>query len=358
MIHKYKKTLNSSSLRTLLPIAVGLLLWEKLPARFATHWGIDGQADGWSSLPFAVFFPPIIMLAVQWLCVWFTAKDPGNKDRNTKPLGLVLWIIPFLSNLSCGLMYALALGAEFSLPGIMVIAIGLMFVAIGNYLPKCKQNHTIGIKVKWTLENEENWNATHRFGGRVWFVGGLVMALCSLLPGEYGVILMLIAIFVLVFIPVIYSYVYYRKQKARGDDLLPLPKLSGKSGKLTVLILCLAAVLVLLILFSGNVSVNFGPEFFTIEASFYDDLTVDYAAIESVEYREGNVPGSRVFGFGSLHLLLGSFENAEFGTYTRYTYYNPEACVVLTANGNTLVVSGETMSQTQAIYEELLARIS
>ena len=358
MIRKYKKTLIFSSLLTLLPIAVGLLLWEKLPARFAAHWGIDGQADGWSSLPFAVFFPPIIMLAVQWLCVWFTAKDPVNKDRNTKPLGLVLWIIPFLSNLSCGLMYALALGAEFSLPGIMVIAIGLMFVAIGNYLPKCKMNSTLGIKVSWAYTSEENWNATHRFGGRVWFVGGLVMALCGLLPGEYGIILMLIAIFVLVFIPVIYSYIYYRKQKARGDDLLPLPKLSGKSGKLTALILCLTAVLVLLILFSGNVRVNFGPESFTIDASFYDDLTVDYAAIESVEYREGNVPGSRVFGFGSLHLLLGSFENAEFGTYTRYTYYNPEACVVLTANGNTLVVSGETKAQTQGIYEELLARIN
>ncbi len=105
MIRKYKKTLIITSLLTLLPIVVGLLLWDRLPERFATHWGIDGQPDGWSSISIAVFGMPLIMLAVQWLCVWCTVKDPGNKDRNQKMQALVLWIIPLLSNLCCGLMY-------------------------------------------------------------------------------------------------------------------------------------------------------------------------------------------------------------------------------------------------------------
>ena len=357
MIRKYKKTLIFSSLLTLLPIAAGLLLWEKLPARFATHWGMDGQADGWSSLPFAVFFPPLIMLAVQWLCVWITAKDPGNKDRNTKPLGLVLWIIPFLSNLSCGLMYALALGAEFSVTSIMIIAMGLMFVFLGNYLPKCKMNSTLGIKVSWAYTSEENWNATHRFGGRVWFFGGFVIALCGLLPGEWGIWVMLIAIFVLAFIPMIYSYCYYRKQKANGDSILPLPPMFGKSGKIGLIAMILVILFALMILFCGDVEVSCGETSFTISATFYDDMTVDYAMIDSIEYREGNVPGTRVGGFGSLRLLLGWFENEEFGTYTRYTYYKPEACIVVTSGENTLVISGETAEQTQEIYNTLNAHI-
>ena len=357
MIRKYKKTLLFSSLLTLLPIAVGLLLWDKLPQRLATHWGMDGQADGWSSLPFAVFFPPIIMLAAQWLCVWITARDPGNKDRNTKPLGLVLWIIPFLSNLSCGLMYALALGAEFSMTRIMVIALGLMFVAIGNYLPKCKMNSTLGIKVSWAYTSEENWNATHRFGGRVWFVGGFAIALGGLLPGEWGIWIMLVAIFVLAFIPMIYSYRYYRRQKANGDSLNPLPKLSGKSGKVSLIALFLVILFVLVILFCGSIRVECSEEFFHIKASFYDDLTVAYSVVDSVEYREGNVPGTRVGGFGSLRLLMGWFENEEFGTYTRYTYYKPEACIVVTSGENTLVISGETVEETREIYDTLTAHI-
>ena len=66
--------------------------------------------------------------------------------------------------------------------------------------------------------------------------------------------------------------------------------------------------------------------------------------------------GSRVFGIGSFRLLLGNFENEEFGNYTRYTYYHAEACVVLHVNGKTLVLSGRDKAETQAIYQELLAK--
>ena len=68
------------------------------------------------------------------------------------------------------------------------------------------------------------------------------------------------------------------------------------------------------------------------------------------------MPGSRVFGVGSFRLLLGRFENEEFGNYTRYTYYNPEACIVMKVNGKTLVLSGKDAAETQGIYQQLLDR--
>lgn len=358
MIRKNKKTLILTSLLTLLPIFVGLLLWDKLPEKFATHWGMDGQPDGWSSLPFAVFVPPLIMLAVQWLCVLVTAKDPGNKNRNKKMQKLVLWIIPVISNLSSGLMYALALGVTFSISNFMVVFLGLMFVVMGNYLPKCRQNSTIGIKVPWAYTSEENWNATHRFGGKLWVIGGLVIALCGLIPGEFGMYIMLIAIFVLAFLPMIYSYCYYRKQKASGDALVSMPPMFGRSGKLTAALLILILLFVLAVLFTGGIHIRFGEDAFTIEASYYDDLTVEYDAIDSIDYREGNVSGTRIFGFGSLRLLMGNFENEEFGAYTRYTYYNPDTCIVLTVGDKTLVISGETVEETNTIFVELSAKIN
>lgn len=355
MIRKHKGKLIITSLLTLLPIVVGLLLWDKLPERFATHWGADGQADGWSSLPFAVFAPPVIMLVVFWLCVLVTEKEGSNKDRNQKPLGLVLWIVPILSNLCCGMMYSLALGADFPVTNVMIVFMGLMFVAIGNYLPKCRYNYTLGIKLPWTFSCEENWNATHRFGGKVWMIGGAVMALCALLPGFWGMIAMLVGMILLVAIPTVYSYRFYRKQKQAGDTLLPMP---GKRGsKISLAGLAVVLILVAVLMFTGSVEVQYGETGFTVDSVYHDALTVEYAAIDSVEYREDFDPGVRVMGFGSARLLLGTFENEECGNYTLYAYTNSDAWVVVTVGEKTMVIGGADAAETQAIYQALLQRI-
>lgn len=354
MFRKYWKQLVLSSLITLLPILIGLLLWDRLPGRFATHWGADGQADGWSSKHVAVFVLPLILTAAQWICVWFTVKEGSNQDRNHKPLGMVLWIIPAISLLSCGITYSLALGADFSVTAVMVAAMGLMFVFIGNYLPKCRYNHTLGIKLPWTFSSEENWNATHRFGGRVWMVGGVILTLSAFLPGEWSVAVMLLAIGILVVIPTVYSYRYYKMQQARGDALQPLTAMRGSKISLAILAVVLAGVLFFML--SGKLEVQFEETSFNVEATYWDPLTVDYTAIDHVEYRDEDVGGSRVYGFGSAKLLLGTFENEEFGYYVRYSYTGGDSCVVLDVGGQTLVIGMENAEATREIYEELIRR--
>lgn len=351
MLKKYKKTLIVSSLITLLPIFIGLLLLDRFPEKMVTHWGITGEADGWSSVPFAVFFPPLLMLAVQWLCIWFTSRDPGNQNRNRKVQSLVLWIIPIISNLSSYLMYALALGAELAVDKIMIVPLGLLFAALGNYLPKCRMNSSIGIRVPWTFSSEENWNATHRFGGKCWMLGGIIMALGGFLPGKTGIWLMVIVMTVLCVVPIAYSYLFYRRQKANGDALTSSPK-AGKMGTVTLVIVL---VFVAAVLFTGDIEYTFREDYLLIDTNVYTDHIVYYDIIQDVALREGNVSGSRVGGFGSFRLLMGYFQNEEFGTYTRYTYYKPEACVVLTLKDKTLVLSGETKEETEAIYQKLLA---
>ena len=90
----------------------------------------------------------------------------------------------------------------------MPILMGLIFAIIGNYMPKCKQNYTIGIKIPWTLSSEENWNRTHRFAGRLWVVCGLVIILTAFLGGFE---LFLGIALVMALAPVLYSYALYRK---------------------------------------------------------------------------------------------------------------------------------------------------
>lgn len=213
MIKKNKWKLILSSAVILLPLLAGLILWNKLPEQMITHWGADGNADGWSSRAFAVFGLPLFILAMHWLCALFTAKDSKNKDQNKKVFGMVLWICPIVSLFAGAAIYAAALGKAFDMNMIGLLLIGLMFVVIGNYLPKCKQNHTIGIKVMWTLSDEENWNATHRFGGKVWVIGGLLLMACAFLPETaipWAVVLLLP---ILAVTPVVYSYIYYRRQR-------------------------------------------------------------------------------------------------------------------------------------------------
>ena len=218
MFREKKKQLIFSSLLILLPILVGLLLWNRFPETMTTHWGFDGQADGWSGKPFAIICPPILMLLGHWLCIFFTARDPGNQGKNKKISSLVLWIIPVTSNLICGMMYAMALGLEFSPVAPMTALMGLLFAAMGNYMPKTRMNSTIGIKVYWAYTSQENWNATHRFGGKVWVIGGICMMFAALLPEKWSVTVMTVSIFVLAFIPILYSYLYYRSHAKEGKD--------------------------------------------------------------------------------------------------------------------------------------------
>ena len=212
MIKKNLKALIISSVIILLPIIAGLLLWDQLPERFATHWGVDGQPDGWAGKPMAVFGMPLFILAVQWIGALVTAADPKNKNQTNKAFTVVLWITPAISLLGAGMIYGTALGMVIQVNTLMPIFMGILFLFVGNYLPKCKQNHTIGLKLPWTLDNEENWNATHRLGGKVWVAAGVLMLLCTFLPESWNVVGVFVVTVAAVVIPCVYSYVYYRKQ--------------------------------------------------------------------------------------------------------------------------------------------------
>lgn len=218
MLKKNKVTLIITSVILLLPMVVGLLLWNQLPEQVPFHWNAAGEVDGWSSRAVAVFVMPLIMLVIQWFCVIVTSLDPKHKNVAGKPMTLVLWICPVMNILISTMMYAAALGYDLSIEIIMPLAMGAMFIVIGNYMPKCKRNYTIGVKVPWALEDEANWNATHRFAGWVWVAGGVVIMLTSLLGNAW---VSMGAILPMAIAPIVYSYVYYRnhgKGEAHEDD--------------------------------------------------------------------------------------------------------------------------------------------
>ena len=215
MIKNNKFKLAVSSLAVILPMIFGFILWGKLPESIATHWGADGNPNGWSSKPFAVIFLPLFLLAIHWLCIIATSRDKKNANQNLKLMGLTYWIVPVASLVMNAIVYAAALGKEVDVMLFLPIFMGVLFLFVGNYLPKCTQSRTVGIRIKWTLEDEENWNATHRLAGKVWVIGSIVILASVLLPENISVWVMIGATSLMAIVPIVYSYCFHRKKKGK-----------------------------------------------------------------------------------------------------------------------------------------------
>ena len=210
LIRKYKRTLIISTLVLLIPVIVGLLLWEQLPDPMPFHWNIQGEVDGWASKATAVFGMPALMIAMQWVCLFACTADPKRANYNPKMMKMALWICPGIGLILCTMVYTAALGQELPIERIIPVIFGVLFLVMGNWLPKCQQTYTMGIKLPWTLASEENWNATHRFGGKVWFLGG-ILSILSALVGRFWILMVILL--AMVILPTAYSYCYFAKHE-------------------------------------------------------------------------------------------------------------------------------------------------
>lgn len=208
MIKKLKETLVVTSLLTLSPMLVGILLWNRLPEEIATHFDRSNAANGWSSKPFAVFGLPLLMLVIHLLCSFAIVSDPKRKNIHARMFRWIMWLIPLISLITCLTCYVAALGYEINISMIIQILVGAVFIIVGNYLHKLKQNFSVGIRLPWTLHSEENWNRTHRAASWIWIVCGVLMILNSILKIEW---LTIPAVIVLIAFPLVYSFVLYRR---------------------------------------------------------------------------------------------------------------------------------------------------
>ena len=358
---KNKKYWLITSAITLLPILVGLLLWDRLPEKLPTHFGIDGAADGWSGKGFAVFGLPLMMLFFHGVMYFATRLDRQNRGHNEKVLNLVGLLFPILSIVNSVVIYSLALGRELNLSMVLFPMLGLLFIAVGNWLPKIKQNSTLGIKIKWTLYNEENWNKTHRFAGFVWVIGGVIFCLMGFVAEKALVFLLPLQVILLACVPMVYSWRLAKKQQREGrwTESEVNKNLRKHPVIMTVSMVLVAVILVGVgfVMFTGDIDYACTDTALVIEVDYWNDSTIPYEKIDSVELRESVPAGTREWGFASARLLMGYFENDEFGGHTRYSYTGAGTHIVLTCGDDTLILGAKDDAATRALYEALLANI-
>lgn len=341
-----------SSLLVLAPSIIGFLFWDTLPSQIITLWGAYGNADGLGGKLFAVMGIPLIMLAFHWLCLYITCRDPKNKAQNGKAMGIIFWIVPVLSLFSCGVMYSAAFGKEIESISLTPVMLGIMFVLIGNYLPKIKQNNTLGIKIPWTLKNEENWNKTHRLSGKLWVAGGLLLLFSVFFTEEIMVYVIVADLLLLAAAPVLYSYCLYRKQLGDGTWRAASTRKSKELLAILVITVVFSAFLIGA-LFSGDIAFECGGSSLNITASYWSDMEISYSDIDSIDYREDFSVGIRTNGFGSARLAMGKFNNDELGSYTLYAYTKCGAYIVMEVNGKPVVIGTANAADTKALYDEL-----
>ena len=203
-----KKIIIFTTIVTLLPIVAGIIFWNQLPDQVAIHFNAAGEADGWASKTAAVLGLPAGLAVLHLFCLFYTDKDPKRKNISGASKALILWVCPFISWLGMSMTIGYALEAVRNITSIVSVCLGILFMVIGNYLPKCLPSYTVGIKLPWTLHSNDNWRYTHRIGGWCFMAAGLI----TLIGGIFGFIWAAApALILAATVPTVASYLYYKK---------------------------------------------------------------------------------------------------------------------------------------------------
>lgn len=193
---------------------ISCLFYGKLPNEMPIHWNIGGEIDNYAPKIFAAFFPPIIMLFI-WGGMLFTPKIDPKKDNylqfNKTYTITTNVIVTFFFVLHIVTILA-SIGYNIPINKVIPFMVGVLFLIIGNYLPKSKSNFFFGIKTPWTLTNEDTWTKTHRLGGKLFVLSGLITIIGSLFfTGNIQFIILIFSIFIAGIVPIIASYIYSKK---------------------------------------------------------------------------------------------------------------------------------------------------
>jgi uncharacterized membrane protein len=196
------------------------LAWNRLPEKIAMHFDLKGNINGYGSkndLLLIILLLTVLNAGIYLLLTNIFRIDPKkyaveNKSRFQR---MAFAISVFLSAVLCLVIYSGAnQNIKFS-PRLVLAGVGLLFAFIGNYMHNIKPNYFAGIRLPWTLENEENWKKTHLLAGKLFFAGGLLIAvICPLIPVIASIAVFFTITIIITVIPCVYSYRLYKKQKA------------------------------------------------------------------------------------------------------------------------------------------------
>jgi len=201
-------------------VAVAMAVWAypRLPPTMLTHFRFDGTPDGFSSRLSALAFAPIIMVVMTVLFNVLPKVDPRRENyaKFLTSYWLIAHALIVFLLVAQALTIAAGLGFSVKIVRLMPLGIGLLLVFLGNYLTRVEPNWFVGIRTPWTLSSDTVWRKTHRTGGWLMVLGGLVIAACAFLPQGAFLPLVIAAIVVIAVVPIVQSYVLWKREQGRS----------------------------------------------------------------------------------------------------------------------------------------------
>lgn len=197
------------------PVVYLAFVWAQLPEKIAMQFDLHGNPTRYDT-KIALIWLVVLNVGVYLLITNIYRIDPKkyaaeNKDRLSR---IAFAVAVFMSALQFLSIYTNTNESVQLNMNLLFPALGILFAVIGNYLPNLKPNYFAGLRLPWTLENEENWRKTHALAGKLWFTGGLVLAVtCLFTPARLSMIFFFLVMFVIVMIPIVYSYLLFKKHK-------------------------------------------------------------------------------------------------------------------------------------------------
>jgi uncharacterized membrane protein len=202
----------------LIPAAYLAIVWNSLPASIPMHFDLEGNVDRYgdkSELLIMLGILTAVNVAVYLLLPNIYRIDPKKYagENKSRLYRITCAVVIFLSAMICMIIHSSVRGDIKVTTGFMVPAMGLLFAILGNYMYTIKPNYFAGFRLPWTLNNDENWRKTHLLGGKLFFGGGLLIAVCGLFTSFKVAIIILFAILTLsILITCVYSYRLHKKQ--------------------------------------------------------------------------------------------------------------------------------------------------
>ena len=187
-------------------------IWKGLPASVPLHWNIKGEIDRYGDKSELLLIPILLPLLIYLIFSLVPLIDPKGKIKQmgNKYFMLKAAMTIFMSILAMIIIYAVKNQSLYN-PNYIVLLIGVLFVILGNYFKTLRANYFIGIKTPWTLENETVWKETHKLAGKIWFIGGFIIILSSLILDKKANFSVFVGITIIVsLVPVIYSFFKFR----------------------------------------------------------------------------------------------------------------------------------------------------
>lgn len=194
-----------------IPFVYAAYLYPSLPEIIPTHFNIKGEADGFGGKGSIYVGPSIMGMASLFTYLFLTyikKIDPKRSEQMEDGLfqKFGFFTVLFLTALSMVILYATT-HQGISIEKLLFPLMGLAFAGMGLYIAKLKQNYFAGFKLPWTLDNVDNWNATHKIAGKVWLYGGIIQFFAGLaFSSVASFVIFFIAMVVMVLVPTIYSY--------------------------------------------------------------------------------------------------------------------------------------------------------